>query len=514
MGDKRSASAAEEVRGSDTPTGAELDRLGWPGGRGDGEGAVEEALAYLLGGISPRRGGSGSPAGARSGAGAPARARLLLDRLDRPDRKLRIVHVTGTNGKTSTATLVAAMLRSAGLCVGTFTSPHVHQLRERVALDGRPVSDAELARAVLAVRDAELAGGRRGRQDAGDRPRFFEILTAGAMWLFAEKGVDVAVVEVGIGGRTDATNALRGEVAVLTNVGLDHVAQLGPTTRDIAWHKAGIVKRGAHVVLGDLDPSLEAVVLGEAAVAGAREAWRWGRELGALVVAPGTGGGLVRSPLAAAPLETFYPADHRLTNLAVALGAAEALLGEPLGADRLSRALEGAQLPGRLEVVAKDPLVVVDAVKNVLGARAASAALEAGPARGRGRVLVVGLLEGHEPTEILDALGAGTARAVVACEPRSARAVPATEIGEAAAALGAPSLVVPDVGSALEAARSLARVDDVVLVAGSLYVVAAARESLGLGPESSEPTWAAPLPADVAARSSLAAGSLAGSTLP
>ncbi len=440
-----------------------------------GSDRVQDALSYLLAHIDAGAWSEGSERrqGREPGA-AVDRTRRLLDLLGNPERSLGIVHITGTNGKTSTAWLVSAMLRSAGLRVGTFTSPHLQQVTERIAFNGEPVSEGELAQALLEVR-AVAPGTSDGN------PRFFEILSAAAIWHFARRGADVAVVEVGIGGREDATNALDADVAVATNVGLDHVELLGPTTVHIAGQKAGIIKQGSIAIVGEVDKAVDGVFASAAEAVEARALLRWGRDFGASALAGSSLGHELAMFTPAARYEGLWSplrGRHQDVNAGCALAAAEAFLGHPLGREGLQRALREAELPGRLEVVGSDPVVLLDGVKNASGAYAAARALDEDFGSARGRVLVVGLLRGHDPEEILLGLAADRARAVVVCTPPTSRAMPVDQILAAVERIGGHGIDGGDVREAMEMGISLAGPEDIVLVTGSLYVVGAAREAL------------------------------------
>lgn len=400
------------------------------------------------------------------------RMQSVVDALGHPETAAPVVHLTGTNGKTSTARCLTALLMAKGLRVGTYTSPHLQTINERIAADGIEIDDSSLCQVL-----EEIAG---IESFLGLRLTWFEILTAAAMLWFADRPVDVAVYEVGMGGRWDATNVVEACVAVATNVGLDHVEFLGPTRADVAGEKAGIVKSGSTLVLGETDPSLVAIFASQEPSA----LWLAGREWGCERNRVAVGGRLidVRTP------STWYEdvwldlhGAHQGWNFASAVAACEAFFDAPLDEKLVREAAGGVSSPGRLEVVSTDPLVVLDGAKNLEGATASASALaeEFGPSRSL--VLVVGMLRGKDPAEMLSALGAGRARLVVACPAPSPRTQPSDTVAAAALAVGAAEAIGTDsVASALSAAMTAAGPDDLVLVTGSLYVVGAAREALGL----------------------------------
>jgi dihydrofolate synthase/folylpolyglutamate synthase len=394
----------------------------------------------------------------------------LAELLGSPQLEYPIVHVTGTNGKTSVARLAAELLVEQGLSVGAYTSPNLERVNERIAWNGHDIDDDALDEllGLVALIEPHLP----------EVPSFFEILTGVAYRWFADVAVDAAVVEVGLGGRFDATNVADGLVAVVTNVSVDHVEYLGSSRVGIADEKAGIVKPGASLVLGEADPEVRAPFL-------ARDAGR--------VLLRDADFGVTANRLAhdGRLLDLFTPSArydevflslhgaHQADNAALALAAVEAFLDRPLDAEVVADVFGRARAPGRLEVIGHAPLVLLDGAHNVAGAHALREALaEEFPASER--TVVVGLLREKDPLEMLDAVGVAEAARVVACEPPSPRARPADEVAAAARDLGQPGdavTVVPDVGAALDAAVAATPADGQVVVTGSLYVVGAARAS-------------------------------------
>ncbi|MCU1460130.1 MAG: folC [Acidimicrobiales bacterium] len=428
----------------------------------------DEALAYLDAHVNLEVLPPADPGVGRS----LDRMTRLVDVMGDPQRAYPVLHLTGTNGKGSTARMLTALLGAQGLSVGTYTSPHLERINERLAYGGQPISDGEFAALIRAVSLVEPL--------VGDRPTYFEILTGSAFRWFADLGVDAAVVEVGLGGRWDATNVADGQVAVVTNVELDHAEYLGTTRRSIAEVKAGIVKPDSTLVLGETDPEIASVFVD----AGAREVWQRDRDFGCEVNRLALGGRVVdiRTPGASYD-ELFIPVHgaHQGDNAALALAAAEAFFGAPIAPDVVIDAFAGLQLPGRLEIVGRQPLVVLDGAHNPAGAHAAADAIDEAFANRPGRILVTGMLNGRDPDEMLAALGAARARLVVACPPPSPRALPAAEVAAAAARLGVAAEVASSVLEAVAVALALAEPEELVLVSGSLYVVGAARAALARG---------------------------------
>ncbi len=401
------------------------------------------------------------------------RMRRLMDVMAEPQRQYPVLHVTGTNGKTSTARFLTALLMAKGLTVGTFTSPHLERLNERVAVNGEPIPDADLADQLSSLADFE--------QLVGDEIRltWFEILTAAAYRWFADVPVHAAVIEVGLGGRWDATNVADGEVAVVTNVGLDHVEFLGPTRSHIAAEKAGIVKPDSTLVLGETDPTLVSIFRDE----GAAAVWERGRDFACESNERAVGGRLLTLRTPAATFADVYldvHGAHQGDNFACALAAAEAFFGAPVDPDLVAEAAATARSPGRLEVVGRRPLIILDGVKNPDGARAAATTLNDEFEGTASRLLVVGMLRGREPDELLASLDAERARVIITCLAPSPRAVPAEDLAAAARRVAphAEVVVAESVATAVAIAVDRAGEDDLVLVTGSLYVVGAARAAL------------------------------------
>lgn len=391
----------------------------------------------------------------------------LLAALGDPQTAYPVVHVTGTNGKGSTVAMISQLLRTHGLSVGTYTSPHLERVNERISHDGVPIGDDELAEAIERIARVE--------QVTGVHPSYFEILTAAALAWFADIGVEVAVVEVGLLGRWDATNVVDATVAVVTNVGKDHTDGARGWRTAVAGEKAGIIKAGSDVVLGEPDPELRPIFLAEPSASLVARPTDFDVDRNQLAV----GGRLLdlRTPRSRYP-DLFVPVHgaHQGDNAAVAVTAVEAFFDRPLDDDVVAEALAQLELPGRFEVVDRNPLVVLDGAHNPAGAAALARTL--GDFEVARRVFVVGLLGGRDVDEVVHALGIAPSDLVVACAPTNARAVPAAAIADAVERLGASADVVDDVATAVDTALALAGEEDGVVVTGSLYVVGAARAHL------------------------------------
>jgi len=405
--------------------------------------------------------------------GAPTLERIsaVVAALGHPEAAYPVIHVTGTNGKGSTAAMTAALLRATGRRVGVYSSPHLENLAERVALDGRPVGTDDMWSAVAAVASAA--------ERCGTRPTWFEAVTAAGLWFFRQARVDVAVVEVGMLGRWDATNVVHGAVAVVTNVALDHTDVAGPTRAHIAAEKAGIIEEGATLVLGETDPGLQAIFEAEhpGRILRLGAELRWERRR-----AVGFDGQVVdlHTPWGEHPgVRIASLGRHQCDNAALALGAAEALLAEALPESALD-ALSVPVIPGRLEVVSRSPTVLVDGAHNPAGAAALRSALEELDAVGTARrrwALVCGVLSGRDPEEYLREVGVGRFDTVVATEPPSPRALSAGDLAEAVSAAGGrfPAVIEADAVTALGRARAAVGPEGLVVVTGSLYLVGALR---------------------------------------
>ena len=411
-----------------------------------------------------------------------SRVRALLAAMGDPQAQLPIVHVTGTNGKGSTTRIAAALLGAQGLRVGTYTSPHLERLNERIAVGGRAIPDGALAEVLAALEDLEgFLLSRGGSEGLSAPPTWFELVTAAGYRYLADVAADAAIVEVGLGGRYDATNAGDGVVAVVTNVELDHVEILGPTRADIAAEKAGIIKAGATAVIGEEDPEIVEIFAAEARRVGAAALWRRGPDFACESNRLAHGGRLLELRTPGASYEDlFLPLHgaHQGANASAALAAVEAFFGSPLHESVVAEAFESVHVPGRLEVVGRRPVVLLDGAHNPAGADALGAALAEDFAGAARLIVVVGCLRGRDPKALLSALDDGRIGLVVACSPASPRALPATAVEQAARALALESVVVDEVAEAVAYARETAGEDDLVLVTGSLYVVGAARAAL------------------------------------
>jgi dihydrofolate synthase / folylpolyglutamate synthase len=398
------------------------------------------------------------------------RMRRLTLLLGEPQESIPSIHITGTNGKGSTSAMATALLMAKGLTVGTYTSPNLHAVAERLAQNGEPIDDASLTDVLteLALLETLLP----------ERPSRFELLTAAALSWFSTEAVDAMVVEVGLGGTWDCTNVVRGDVAVLTNVSFDHTDVLGPTLEGIARDKAGIIEPGSRVVVGEMAPELVEIVEGRAEEVGASSVWVAGRNFGCETNQVAVGGRVVTLWTPGGRYEdVLVPLHgaHQGVNASVALASVEAFFGDALAPDVVEEGLASVRVPGRLEVLGRRPLLLVDGAHNAAGMAALADALTEEFAVDGVSVAVVGMLSGRDPSAMLAPLASVGVATIVACEPDSPRAMPVAAVSEAGRALGLSVYEEPDVSNALRVARGMVDADGLVVVAGSLYVVATAR---------------------------------------
>jgi dihydrofolate synthase/folylpolyglutamate synthase len=397
------------------------------------------------------------------------RIRAVADLLDHPERRYSTIHVTGTNGKTSTVRLITRILCAHGLTCGRFTSPHLSSVTERLGVCDEDVDEEEFGDAY-----GHLLPVLRAVDGEGERVTYFEALTALAYLWFADKPVDVAVFEVGMGGEWDATNLVQSSVAVFCSIDLDH-PELGSTVEEVAREKAGIVKEGSTVVIEDPNPATLAAVETRSRELGCPTVIR-GRDYRVDRPLPAVGGQqfAMKTGHAEYP-ELFLPLHgiHQVQNAAAAVAASEAFLGRALGHDALREALAGATSLGRLEVVSRHPLILLDGAHNPRAARALSGSL-ADAFAWRQLHLVIGVLDRKDLEGIVEPL-APRAHVAYACRNSNRHSRPAEEVAAACDRAGVPATAYGSVAEALDAAEAAAGDDDLILVTGSLYTVADAR---------------------------------------
>lgn len=421
------------------------------------------------------------------------RVREACDLLGNPQFAFKVVHVTGTNGKTSTSRMAESLVRSLGLRTGLFTSPHLTSVRERIQIDGEPLSKEAFVELWADVSPILTLVDDRSIERGGPRMSFFEVLTVLAFAAFADAPIDVCVLEVGMGGSWDATNVADADVAVIGPVALDHENWLGHSLEEIAAEKAGIIKRGSAVVVArQADSAMSAL---EPAFPQARIVWHEGTDGGGDIEVverhAAVGGQLVTLRTPGATYEgVFIPlfGAHQAHNAAMALAAVEALMAD--GGDEgslppgvVEQGFARVTSPGRLETVRRSPTIVVDAAHNPHGIDAVAEAMEESFAFST-LVGVVCILEDKDAEGILAGLEPFL-DSIVITKSSSPRAIDPQRLGEMASALFGEDRVVvqPDLPSAIEQAVTLAETDDDmtggVLVIGSISLVADVRTMLG-----------------------------------
>jgi len=417
------------------------------------------------------------------------RIAALLDILGEPQRSYRAIHLTGTNGKTSTARMVEELLRGFGLRTGRFTSPHLSKITERIVIDGAPVSDRIFVEGYREI--APLIELVDGQFDT--RLSFFEVLVALGYSIFADAPVDVAVVEVGLGGTWDATNLIDAEVAVVTPIGLDHTQYLGTDVGTIAAEKAGIIKPGATVILAVQEPEAAASLLRRAVEIDASVA-REGLEFGVVDRAVAVGGQVLTfQGLGGRYDEIFLPlhGEHQAQNAACALAAVEAFFGAgasagPLDVETVRTAFGAARSPGRLETVRSAPTILIDAAHNPHGMKASVAAIDES-FDFRRLIAVVAFMEDKDVEGML-ALLEPIVDEVVVTQNSSLRALVADDLAALAVPIFGERRVIVEqrLDDALETAVRLAEQTDDgsisgsgVLVTGSVVTAGEARTLLG-----------------------------------
>ena len=412
------------------------------------------------------------------------RIRAVCELLGDPQHAMPVIQVTGTNGKGSTAIMIESLLRAAGLRTGRFSSPHLSDVTERICVDGAPISRERFAEVWQDVAPyVQLVDEQR---IDGVAMTFFEVITAMAYAAFADAPVDVAVVEVGLGGTWDATNVADAQVAVVTPVAIDHAHLLGTSLTEIATEKAGIIKPGAQAVFAGQEPDAAKVLLARCAEVGALP-HREGIDFGLLARTPAVGGQVLRLNGAEGPVpDVVLPlhGEYQATNAALALAAVEAFLGgKALTAEVINEGFALVRTPGRLELVRRAPALVLDGAHNPHGAAAAAAALEEAYALNP-LVGVVAVMGDKDVEGILEAWRDHFTQVVVTQASSTDRGLAATDLGEVASGIfGADRVrVEPRMDDAIEAAIALAEADSTgqsgVVVTGSVIAVGEARTLL------------------------------------
>lgn len=408
------------------------------------------------------------------------RIRQICELMGNPERAQPVVHITGTNGKGSTARMVTELLAARGLSVGTYSSPNLERVNERIAYCNEPISDEDICSVMLEMASfEEMLGFQLSR---------FELLTACAYRWFADRPVDVAVVEVGLGGRWDATNVAEADVAVITNISYDHVEILGPTLKDIAAEKAGIIKSGSIVVVGEQDPELIDVFEAASASVGGSQVMTYGKDFSCPVIEPVPGGLLLSLQTPWSTHEDIFLSlhgKHQGRNAVLAITAVEAFFNASYPGKLLQKVFAQIEFAGRCEILGRDPLVLCDGAHNVAGMEALSTLLRDYFADISPKVLVAGMLEGRDPEAMFQQMKYGGIDKVVVVPAPSQRSFDMGTLRNASIASGFETILAESITEGLQIGGALAGTDGMVVVAGSLYVVGAARSSMTL-PDSNK----------------------------
>lgn len=414
------------------------------------------------------------------------RIRAFTELLGKPQRSFRVIHLTGTNGKTSTSRMIERLLRALDLRTGRFTSPHLERMTERISIDGEQLTDEEFVRAFN-----DVAAYTHLVDADQDHPlSFFETIVGMAYAAFADAPVDVAVIEVGMGGSWDATNVADADVAVVLPIAVDHAKYLGESVTDIAQEKSGILKEGSYAVFAEQTPDVAAVLLERSVEVGATVA-REGMEFGVISRVPAVGGQMLSlQGLHGRYDDIFLPlyGAHQAQNAAVALAAVEAFgNGEPLDVDIVRAAFAEVTSPGRLEVIRRSPTIVLDAAHNPHGADATAAALEDSfsfsPLVG-----VMGVMGDKDADGVLAAFEPHFHH-LICTQNSTPRSMSAADLGAAAIEIYGEDrvTVVPDLAEAIDRAATLAEAGEAfgdafgagaVLITGSVVTVGEARAML------------------------------------
>jgi dihydrofolate synthase/folylpolyglutamate synthase len=387
-----------------------------------------------------------------------ASMRELMSLLGDPQHDVPVIHITGTNGKGTVAAMVTALLQASGLTVGTYTSPHLRRVNERISRNGSEISDLDLAEVLTGIAAVEPL--------LEVQPSWFEVITAAAFRYFAEAPVDVAVIEVGLLGRLDATNVADAAVAVVTSIQGDHTDFAPGWELAVAGEKAGIIKAQSIAVIGEVDPELTEVFVAE----GPESLVRLGVDFAAVSDQIAIGGHLVDLQGVFGRYEQlFLPLHgaHQVANASIAVAAVESFFGTALDAEVVAEGFASLKLPGRFEVLRYGPLVVVDGAHNADALRASASTLEEEFAPAGTRIIVLGLLAGRDPDRSVAAVSELRPDLILCCSLDGSRGVSAAVLAAACAKRGIAHETVSDPASAVARALALAAEEDVVLITGS-----------------------------------------------
>jgi dihydrofolate synthase/folylpolyglutamate synthase len=400
----------------------------------------------------------------------------LCKYLGDPQDDVPVIHITGTNGKTSTTRVAETLLRTKGLYTGMFLSPHLSRINERISLDSHAINNELLEHSLNIIRHVEESIDDV-REDA---PSYFEIFVAAAFSAMNQEAVDVGVIEVGMGGLFDATNVCHSSLSVLTNVELDHMKFLGSTREEIATEKAGIIKENNRVVIGEPDNAIQKIWITHAQDKNA-QTFLIDEDFALLSNEQAVGGRLISFRTPFATYEDVFLSlygVHQANNVMMAAVAAECFIDDALGADVVLEACANVKSPGRMEIVHRDPLVLIDGAHNVAGASALKRSLDEEFSSSR-RIWVFGLTNEKDADAMINSLGIENDEVVIVAAAESARAMDVGILGEALRKNGIETVIeAPSARDAIDNALSIALDDDQIVVCGSLYLVGEVRHIL------------------------------------
>ncbi len=392
----------------------------------------------------------------------------LLRSLGDPQLDFPVLHITGTNGKGSTSAIASSLFATMGLKVGTYSSPHVSSITERIQINTEPIDDDDFTGLIdhLALVEPTLK----------ISPSWFELMTSAAFRYFADHAVDLAVVEVGMLGRFDATNIADAKVSVITNVGYDHTDGGEGWRRNLAWEKAGIIKPDSILCLGETDEDLEDLFLKQTP----RKIYRRDIDFDCVENHLAVGGRHLSVRTMGESYENMFLSlhgAHQGRNAAIALAAVEAFLGVPLAREVVAKAFSEIKLPGRFEVISSAPLFILDGAHNPPGALAAAETLNNDFSSTGKRILIVGMTEEKDAQWMMENFQADKASLVICTQAESPRSMLASELAEAASLVNGNVAIAPDPKHALDQALEEATHEDVILGTGSMYVVGALKDA-------------------------------------
>ena len=406
------------------------------------------------------------------------RMRKLLDLLGNPHEKVKTVHVAGTNGKGSTVSMIASMLRASGYAVGVYTSPHLIDIRERVQIDGNPIGKADFVETVKTVAKAA--------EKLGEQPTFFELLTAVGFAHFAEQAVDIAVIEVGLGGRLDSTNVITPLVSVVTAIDLDHTKLLGATKAQIAREKAGIFKKGVPALFFEQDPEIDAVMRDAAQAAGAdlrvvnKDIEFSSRFCVTPDLGPHTRVCLYTKTSRLEHVPVPMPGEHQAVNCGLALAAVDVLksFGFELPEDKLTAGLASTKVPGRMELVSHRPRILCDGAHNPAAMNALMRCVGAHVPYDS-MVCIFGCCSDKDVAEMIDKVNLGADKVIFTRSANTPRASSPEDLQKLfQERSGKMSQVARSVPEAIEMAIRAVSREDLICITGSFYVVGEALKYL------------------------------------